>query len=426
MPPGKKILIVEDDPIIADLYQRKFTSEHFSVELAGDGTTAMESLKSHLPDIVLLDLQLPQVNGIEVLKFIRATPELKTLPVIVFTNAYLGNMVQSAWKAGANRCLTKAICTPRQVMDVVKITLAEAQAKAETSKAEPPPAQAAAPAPAPVPEPAHRPTTAESEPDAVFQSEVRRQFMQASPQMLVDVRQRLQAVVKSEADVAYLRWLEERAQLLREMYRTLHSLTGKAGLAGFRQVAQLSSALEAFLRELHEAPQNANSSSLRTFAHAMDFLSRLLEIEGQTVHDTSATPLALIVDDEVFSRRSIISGLEKAGIAYVSLDNPLEGLEMLQRQRFDLVFLDIDMPEMDGFALCQKLRQLPDYARTPVVFVTGLNDFQMRARSSLAGGSDIIAKPFLPIELAVKALTHMYKSRLMPADRGTGGSPGTL
>ncbi len=416
MSAGKLILIVEDDPIIADLYQRKFVAEHFTVELAGDGSTAMESLKSRRPDVVLLDLQLPQINGIEVLKFIRATPELRTLPVIVFTNAYLGNLVQSAWKAGANKCLTKAICTPRQVVDVVRVTLAEAEARPAASPLAPAKSHVLEPAVASAPQL----SAAETERDAVFQGEVRRQFMQSSPQMLVDVRQRLQAVVKSEADAAYLRWLEERAQLLREMYRTLHSLTGKAGLAGFKQVAQLSSALEAFLRELHEAPQNANSSSLRTFAHAMDFLSRLLEIEGQAEQDLSTIPLALIVDDEVFSRRSIISGLEKAGIAYVSLDNPVEALEMLGRQKFDLVFLDIDMPEMDGFTLCQKLRQLPDYARTPVVFVTGLNDFQMRARSSLAGGSDIIAKPFLPIELAVKSLTHMYKARLLPPDKAAG------
>jgi CheY-like chemotaxis protein len=415
MTAGKKILIVEDDAIIADLYQRKFVAEQFSVELAGDGSTAMESLKASRPDVVLLDLQLPQVNGIEVLKFIRGTPALSSLPVIVFTNAYLGNMVQSAWKAGANKCLTKAICTPRQVVDVVRHTLAELAAKAAGEPT-------AVPAPV-VPEPVRvippAPVSAEAEREDAFQSEIRRQFMQSSPHMLVEVRQRLQAVVKSEGDAAYLRWLEERAQLLREMYRTLHSLTGKAGLAGFKQVAQLSSALEAFLRELTEAPQNANSSSLRTFAHAMDFLARLLEAESQADNDSGATPLALIVDDEIFSRRSIISGLEKAGIAYVSLDNPLEALEMLQRQRFDLVFLDIEMPDMDGFTLCQKLRQMPGYARTPVVFVTGLNDFQVRARSSLAGGSDIIAKPFLPIELAVKSLTHMYKARLLPADKGT-------
>lgn len=413
MSAGKHILIVEDDPIIADLYQRKFAAEHFSVELAGDGSTAMASLQTRRPDIVLLDLQLPQVNGIEVLKFIRATPALNSLPVIVFTNAYLGNMVQSAWKAGANKCLTKAICTPRQVVDVVRHTLTEVEARNPIAPAAP------APPPPAVPEPVilNRPMPGETARDDAFDDEVRRQFLHTTPQMLVEVRQRLQAVVKSEADIAYLRWLEERAQLLREMHRTLRSLTGKAGLAGFKQVAQLSSALEAFLRELHEAPQNANSSSLRTFAHAMDFLSRLMETEAQSERDSSATPLALIVDDEVFSRRSIISGLEKAGIAYVSLDNPLEGLEMLQRQRFDLIFLDIDMPEMDGFTLCQKLRQLPDYSRTPVVFVTGLNDFQVRARSSLAGGSDIIAKPFLPIELAVKSLTHMYKARLQPAEK---------
>jgi len=411
---GKHILIVEDDPIIADLYQRKLTAERFIVELAGDGATAIESLKVRRPDIVLLDLLLPQVNGIEVLKFVRSTPGLQTLPVVVFTNAYLGDLVQSAWKAGANKCLTKAICTPRQVVGVVCATLTETAAKPAASAEKPVPA-----APAPprtLPATASAPAS-DSGSDSAMELEMRRQFVSSSPQLLAEVRQRLQAVVKSEADAAYLRWLEERAQLLSEMYRTLHSLTGKAGVAGFRQCAQFSSALEAFLRELHQAPQNANSSALRTFAHAVDLLARLLEAEGRADHDSSVVPLALIVDDEVFSRRSIISGLEKAGIAYVSLENPVEALEMLQRQRFDLVILDIDMPELDGFSLCQKLRQLPDYARTPVVFVTGTNDFQARARSSLVGGNDIIAKPFLPIELAIKSLTHMYKARLFPPEK---------
>jgi CheY-like chemotaxis protein len=290
-------------------------------------------------------------------------------------------------------------------------TAAKPAATAEKPAEPPPPRTLPATSSAPV---------ADAGPESALEHEMRRQFVSTSPQLLAEVRQRLQAVVKSEADAAYLRWLEERAQLLSEMYRNLHSLTGKAGVAGFRQCAQFSSALEAFLRELHQAPQNANSSSLRTFAHAVDLLARLLEVEGRTDHDSSVVPLALIVDDEVFSRRSIISGLEKAGIAYVSLENPVEALEMLQRQRFDLVILDIDMPEMDGFTLCQKLRQLPDYARTPVVFVTGMNDFQARARSSLAGGNDIIAKPFLPIELAIKSLTHMYKARLVSTEKVPG------
>jgi CheY-like chemotaxis protein len=134
----KKVLIVEDDAIIANIYQRKLQMDGFQVQLAADGELAMEMIKSSPPSIVLLDLQLPKANGIEVLKFIRSREESKTLPVVVFTNSYLGTLVQSAWKAGANKCLTKAICTPKQVSDVLKATLA-----GEQSAGDPPSSEAA-------------------------------------------------------------------------------------------------------------------------------------------------------------------------------------------------------------------------------------------------------------------------------------------
>lgn len=133
----KKVLIVEDDAIIANIYQRKLQMDGFQVQHAADGEIAMEMIKCSAPDIVLLDLQLPKANGIEVLKFIRAREESKLLPVVVFTNSYLGTMVQSAWKAGANKCLTKAICTPKQVADVLRATLA-----GEDSVGGPPPPDA--------------------------------------------------------------------------------------------------------------------------------------------------------------------------------------------------------------------------------------------------------------------------------------------
>ena len=114
----KKVLIVEDDAIIANIYQRKLQMDGFQVQHAADGELAMEMVKCNPPAIILLDLQLPKANGIDVLKFIRAREESKHIPVVVFTNSYLGTLVQSAWKAGANKCLTKAICTPKQVSDV--------------------------------------------------------------------------------------------------------------------------------------------------------------------------------------------------------------------------------------------------------------------------------------------------------------------
>jgi DNA-binding response OmpR family regulator len=67
---------------------------------------------------------------------------------------------------------------------------------------------------------------------------------------------------------------------------------------------------------------------------------------------------------------------------------------------------------MNGFELCTKVRTLPQYAKTPVVFVTGLSDLESRANSTMSGGNDFIAKPFLFIELTVKALVHVLRSRL--------------
>jgi DNA-binding response OmpR family regulator len=67
--------------------------------------------------------------------------------------------------------------------------------------------------------------------------------------------------------------------------------------------------------------------------------------------------------------------------------------------------------------LCSRLRTLPSYAKTPVVFVTGLNDLESRANSTMSGGNDFIAKPFLFIELTVKALIHVLRSRLAQAKK---------
>ena len=75
------------------------------------------------------------------------------------------------------------------------------------------------------------------------------------------------------------------------------------------------------------------------------------------------------------------------------------------------------MPNMNGYELCTKLRTLPTYKKTPVIFVTGLTDFESRANSTMSGGNDFIAKPFLFMELAVKALMYVLRSRLDLAKR---------
>src|SRR5207245_36092 len=120
----KKILIIEDDQIVANIYRNKFSLEGFQVEIANDGHLGLELVRSFRPDAVLLDLMLPKLTGIELMKKIRSEPAFEKLPVIVFSNTYLSNLVQDAWKAGATKCLSKSNCTPKQVIEAVRGLLA--------------------------------------------------------------------------------------------------------------------------------------------------------------------------------------------------------------------------------------------------------------------------------------------------------------
>ena len=94
----KKILIIEDDSVVASIYGNKFTQAGFEVQTATDGAMGLQLLKTFQPDLVQLDLMLPKVNGVEIIKHIRGQPELKSLPIIVLSNAYVASLMQDAWK----------------------------------------------------------------------------------------------------------------------------------------------------------------------------------------------------------------------------------------------------------------------------------------------------------------------------------------
>jgi DNA-binding response OmpR family regulator len=397
----KKMLIIEDDQIVGHIYLRKFQAEGFQVELVADGEEGIASTLKSRPDVVILDLMLPRINGVEVLKRLRAEPTTRELPVVVLSNAYMSSLVQEAWKAGANYCMIKANCTPRQLLDIVNKTMGVAPVAKPTP--EPAPVATANSTPAAISAPARNSTPAQD--DAAFQSELRQTFLASAPADIAQMRALLQTFIKTEGDVA-------RLPKLFSLYRKVHSLTSNSAVAAVVGVAKMSSALEALLKELYEKPKNLNASTLRTLAHTIDFLSVLLEHSGAQEPENLPPPNIMVVDDEAISRRAVIYALEKAHLKCVSVEDPTVALNMLAENQFNLIFLDVDMPGMNGFELCTKLRALPAHAKTPVVFVTGLTDFESRARSTLSGGNDLIAKPFLFMELAVKALHYILKGQL--------------
>jgi CheY-like chemotaxis protein len=112
----KTVLIIDDNPVITSIYRGKLSAARLHTEVAVNGEEGLAMIDRCKPDVVLLDLMLPKVNGMDVLKRIRARPEYKTLPVVVFSNSYTADVMQQAWGFGATDVLHKSSTTPQNVV----------------------------------------------------------------------------------------------------------------------------------------------------------------------------------------------------------------------------------------------------------------------------------------------------------------------
>jgi DNA-binding response OmpR family regulator len=132
-----KILIIEDDGNLTDLYETQFSMQKYSVLTASDGAQGIEIAIDARPDVILLDVLMPQVNGFEVLKQLKAHKETKDIPVIVYTN--LGSSDSDAnrelaFSLGAADYLVKALHEPHTIAERVKVLLEGRSEKAEETE----------------------------------------------------------------------------------------------------------------------------------------------------------------------------------------------------------------------------------------------------------------------------------------------------
>ena len=119
-----KIAIIEDDVAISQMYRLKFEAEGYEVQVAENGKLGLALLESQTPDIVLLDLMMPEMNGDEVLSQLRASDWGKDMKVIILTNMGEQEAPEILKTLNVTAFIVKADMTPRQVADLVKQKLA--------------------------------------------------------------------------------------------------------------------------------------------------------------------------------------------------------------------------------------------------------------------------------------------------------------
>lgn len=119
-----KILIVEDDRYISKMYQLKLSLDGFDVQVADNGRIGIEKVKEFRPDIILTDILMPEVDGFEVIKQVKADEELKEIPILIMSNLGQEDNIQKGLELGALGYIVKSQYTPSKVVEKIKEILA--------------------------------------------------------------------------------------------------------------------------------------------------------------------------------------------------------------------------------------------------------------------------------------------------------------
>lgn len=118
-----KVAIIEDDQAISQMYRIKFESEGYDVDTAENGKLGLELCEKMVPDIILLDLMMPEMNGDEMLALLRKTTWGANIKVVILTNMGEQEIPENVKKLGVSSIILKADMTPRQVAELVKKTI---------------------------------------------------------------------------------------------------------------------------------------------------------------------------------------------------------------------------------------------------------------------------------------------------------------
>jgi CheY-like chemotaxis protein len=181
---------------------------------------------------------------------------------------------------------------------------------------------------------------------------------------------------------------------------------------GDHAIVRIAHGVDDLLRDLEVHPDAPKAAVQRTLSQAVDFLATLLQQRPLERGKDLAPAHILAIDDDSELLATVVASLQLAQIQTDGCGSAEEALQAVSTRNYDLVLVDVSLPSMDGTAFCAKARELPDYRKTPMVFLTVTDTLEQRADTSLSGGSDFIGKPFNVFDLALKVQTWVLKHQL--------------
>jgi CheY-like chemotaxis protein len=396
-----KILVVDDNEVVVKTVCLKLKGAGYQVATAQDGAEAVSRVRMEKPDLILLDITFPPDvagvpwDGFRIMEWLHRVDESRKIPIIIITGGEDIKNKDRAMASGAVAFFQKPI-NHDDLLELIRATLGT---NARTPSA--PPAatgngesqwKGAGPI-----------TMADSEAEPAAPKEGP-EFLKEAAAMIPKIREHSMGYIRapgSEAGQTHLSGL----------HRRVHLLNSCAAQAGCARVGLLTNAIAALLSEIMGKPSMGTPPMLQTIAQAVDCLEGLLKNDDGYSVGPPFKANVLVVEDDTVCNHVNVTSLQRAKFDAVGVKDPAAALSLLETTAFDLIMLDVNMPGMNGFEVCEKMRRLPHCKKTPVIFVTAFSNFDNRRQSVLSGANDFLSKPVSPLELELKVTVNLIMAR---------------
>lgn len=373
-----RILLIVNDSMLHLNLSSRLRLAGFEVAVTSSGELALQKLHSFNPHAVVLDLMIDEDAGDAVIKGIRRDPGATKLPIYAFSSSSASRAVKKAMKAGATRLFTET-ATPLDDM-VTELGNEFAGRRGEDDTA------------------------------WIRATEITR-----APESAASKASLLEALGRVALHLDVLRQTKGntgRAAAfgeLRGKVQPLLTLARGSSQPGFHR---LISALHSLLKVLHEMPECATESAQRTVCNAVDVLMRLSTCDPISTTGGGLELTAVVADNDMVSRSVVCSALRSVGFKFECFAHASVVLRYFDNNQADLVIVHLAPDASTDPEFSKKLRAKSKNAHTPVIVVNGVSEFESRAALKLDDVDEVITKPFIFMELSVKALSLALKKHL--------------
>ncbi len=372
----KKVLIIDDDQFILKVYQKKFETEGLVVEVAADGPSALAALRTSVPALMLLDLMLPGMNGVELLGHIRTLPACAEIPVIVFSHSFDEKLIEAARAAGAIQCLNKNSVSPNRLLEIVRAALA---------------APSAAPQPM---APAALPPSSQGSRD-----EARALLARDAAGIETRLNTQLQAFAGSAVG-------SQRVATLLPLRTSFERLARDADLASLPRLVLLSRAIVLMLEDLHEHPDEITSISFRTLARAVEVVPTLFL--ARPGPDAEPPTLTLITHTQRGVAPLLAEALRQAGQPAVAFREAQAALSFIEENPVELLVVELDLAQPGGGDFVRRCQSVPGRAHVPAVLLSNQPPAGTAVPNFLLA-HQVLNYPFTAGEVVVSAILRLVK-----------------